>query len=355
MIQVGGHAATLIDFEIPARHGLRQTIGDTLGHRRHLPRAAHDPGDARRSARDMAELCPDAWLLNYTNPMAMLCWAYVRTARRSTKVVGLCHSVQHTTRTLAELRRRPVRGGRRSSAPASTTRRSSCASSATARTSTRCWTRRSSAIPELQRRVRVEMYRRLRLLPDRVERALGRVPAVVHARRRDDRALPAAGRRVRPAQRGEPRGVRADRGRSWRPASRSRSSAASSTRSLIVHSMVTGRSRGHLRQRPQRRADRPTCREGACVEVPCVVDRTGVQPTRVGALPPQLRRAQPHVPERRRADGAGGARGQPRARATTPRCSTRTPPRRCRPTRSTRWSTSCSRPTRRACPRGCTV
>ena len=54
-------------------------------HRRHLPRAADDPGDAGHRA-DMAELCPDAWLLNYTNPMAMLCWAYLQrlaAARRS--------------------------------------------------------------------------------------------------------------------------------------------------------------------------------------------------------------------------------------------------------------------------------
>ena len=74
MIQVGGHAATVIDHEIPARHGLRQTIGDTLG-----------IGGIFRTLRtipvmlgigdDMAEVCPDAWLLNYTNPMAMLCQA----------------------------------------------------------------------------------------------------------------------------------------------------------------------------------------------------------------------------------------------------------------------------------------
>ena len=72
MVQVGMHEATLADFEIPARHGLRQTIGDTLG-----------VGGIFRALRtiplmldigaDMAELCPDAWLLNYTNPMAILC------------------------------------------------------------------------------------------------------------------------------------------------------------------------------------------------------------------------------------------------------------------------------------------
>ena len=74
MIQVGGHAATLIDFEIPARHGLRQTIGDTLGIGG-IFRALRTIPVMQGIGRDMAELCPDAWLLNYTNPMAMLCWA----------------------------------------------------------------------------------------------------------------------------------------------------------------------------------------------------------------------------------------------------------------------------------------
>src|SRR5438477_8594820 len=99
-IQVGGFEATLRDFEIPKRHGLRQTIGDTLG-----------IGGIFRSLRtipvmlgiaaDMSELCPDAWLLNYTNPMAMLCWATYE-ASPHTRIVGLCHSVQNTTRQLAE-------------------------------------------------------------------------------------------------------------------------------------------------------------------------------------------------------------------------------------------------------------
>ena len=52
-------------------------------------------------AADMSELCPDAWLLNYTNPMAMLCWATYE-ASPQTRIVGLCHSVQNTTRQLAE-------------------------------------------------------------------------------------------------------------------------------------------------------------------------------------------------------------------------------------------------------------
>ncbi len=100
MIQVGGHAATLIDHEIPARYGLRQTIGDTLGVGG-VFRALRTIPVMEGIAADMAEVCPDAWLLNYTNPMAMLCWAtYIGTPQ--TRIVGLCHSVQNTTQQLAE-------------------------------------------------------------------------------------------------------------------------------------------------------------------------------------------------------------------------------------------------------------
>src|SRR4051794_10549527 len=102
MVQIGGHEATLLDFEIPARHGLRQTIADTLGIGgifRTLRTADH----MLALGNEMAELCPPrAWLLNYTNPMAMLCWL-VYAGTPTTNVVGLCHSVQATVRLMAEL------------------------------------------------------------------------------------------------------------------------------------------------------------------------------------------------------------------------------------------------------------
>ena len=163
MIQVGGHAATVLDYEIPARYGLRQTIGDTLGIGG-IFRALRTIPVMQGIAADMADVSPDAWLLNYTNPMAMLCWAtYAGTPQR--RIVGLCHSVQNTTRQLAELHRRPVRGGhvpRRGRQPpgvdpALRARRS--------RISTRSWTRRSNATPELRRHVRVELYKRLGRFP----------------------------------------------------------------------------------------------------------------------------------------------------------------------------------------------
>ena len=97
-IRAGGMEATHLDLEIPAKYGIEQGVGDTIG-----------PGGVFYGLRngfalleichDMEELCPDAWLLNYTNPMAILCW----TVKELTKVkfVGLCHSIPGTANLLA--------------------------------------------------------------------------------------------------------------------------------------------------------------------------------------------------------------------------------------------------------------
>jgi alpha-galactosidase len=90
--QVGGIKGFEYDYKIPLKYGVDQCIGDTLG-----------PGGVFRAlrsipvtldlARDMEELCPEAHLLNYVNPMAMICWSLGTT---SVKFVGLCHGVQTT-------------------------------------------------------------------------------------------------------------------------------------------------------------------------------------------------------------------------------------------------------------------
>ena len=91
-IQVGGYEpCTVIDFEIPKKYGLRQTIADTLGIGG-IMRALRTIPVMEDFARDMADVCPDAWLLNYTNPMAMLTGYMLRYT--PVKTVGLCHSVQ---------------------------------------------------------------------------------------------------------------------------------------------------------------------------------------------------------------------------------------------------------------------
>ena len=97
VFQVGGLEAYAIDVEIPREYGVDQTVGDTLG-----------PGGCFRGLRTvealrevavtMLEICPDALLLNYANPMSVNCWA---TDLLGVRVVGLCHSVQGTSQLLA--------------------------------------------------------------------------------------------------------------------------------------------------------------------------------------------------------------------------------------------------------------
>lgn len=91
-IQVGGYQpSTVIDFEIPKKYGLQQTIGDTLGIGG-IFRALRTIPVLLDMARDMQEVCPDTWFLNYSNPMAMLSGAIQRYT--DIRTVGLCHSVQ---------------------------------------------------------------------------------------------------------------------------------------------------------------------------------------------------------------------------------------------------------------------
>lgn len=99
MIQVGGYRpATMVDFEIPKRYGLRQTIGDTLGIGG-IMRGLRTIPVLLDMARDMEQVCPDVLHLNYVNPMAMNVWALDRAS--PIRTVGLCHSVQGTARELA--------------------------------------------------------------------------------------------------------------------------------------------------------------------------------------------------------------------------------------------------------------
>ncbi|PLS79112.1 MAG: alpha-glucosidase/alpha-galactosidase [Chloroflexi bacterium] len=98
-LQQGGLDAYALDIEIPQKYGVEQCVGDTLG-----------PGGVFRAlrtipvllelGREMDELAPHALLLNYVNPMAANCWAYDRATGRPH--VGLCHSVQGTSEMLAE-------------------------------------------------------------------------------------------------------------------------------------------------------------------------------------------------------------------------------------------------------------
>lgn len=98
-IEVSGTACVKFDNDIPLEYGIDQCIGDTIG-----------PGGLFKALRtapvwlevlaDVERICPQAWVLNYTNPMSILCLAAARASKA--KVIGLCHSVQHSSHQLAE-------------------------------------------------------------------------------------------------------------------------------------------------------------------------------------------------------------------------------------------------------------
>src|SRR5258708_6121749 len=89
MIQVAGYKpGTLIDFEVPKKYGLRQTIADTMGIGG-IMRVLRTIPVMLEMCRDMEQLCPDVTFLNYVNPIAMNCWAISPTTNINT--VGLCH------------------------------------------------------------------------------------------------------------------------------------------------------------------------------------------------------------------------------------------------------------------------
>jgi alpha-galactosidase len=284
MIQVGGHAATLLDFEIPARHGLRQTIGDTLGIGG-IFRAMRTIPVMLAIGEDMAELCPDALLLNYTNPMAMLCQAYAQGSPHG-RIVGLCHSVQYTTRTLAEYVGVPFEEiaflGAGVNHQAWILRFERAGEDLYPRLDERI-----EADPELQRHVRVDMYRRLGCFPtESSEHSAEYLPWYMHDDEAIERFRIPVGEYVRRSEENL-----AEYARTREAIARGEELAEDLERSveyapLIVHSMETGVERVIYGNVPNDALidDLPG---GACVEVPCVVDRTGVRPTRVGSLPPQ--------------------------------------------------------------------
>jgi alpha-galactosidase len=282
IVQVGGIDATRTDFAVPARFGLRQTIADTIGIGgifRHLRTSAF----LDALATDMAELCPDAWLLNYTNPMAMNV-QYLAMRAPQLKVVGLCHSVHWTVVGLCELVDVPFEEVTFTSAGVNH----------------QAWVlrwehrgrdlypeldRRIAADPQLRRRVRVDMYRRLGFYPTETsEHSSEYVPWYLRHDAEVERLRIDVGTYV---------GISEDNLAEY--AATRAALAAGAELDLpetpeyapqVIHSIVTGQPRvivgnvantGMITNLPA----------GAAVEVPCVVDGTGVRPVHVGDLPPQ--------------------------------------------------------------------
>jgi alpha-galactosidase len=284
-IQVGGFAATVTDFEIPRRYGVRQTIADTLGIGG-IMRGLRTIPVCVGIGRDMHELCPDALLLNYTNPMAMVPWG-VYAGSPFTNVVGVCHSVRDTHRFLARTVGVPEEdvafrtAGFNHQAFVLTFRRRSTGEDLYPRLREIV-----EADPEgLGRRVRVEIFRRFGYFPtESSEHSSEYVPWFLHLDEEVERFRCEIDEYIR---RSEENLAEWERTKRLLDAGEELEiEPTSELASEIIHSLETGtvrevytnvRNGGLIEGLP----------EDACVEVPTLVDKNGVQPTRIGALPPQ--------------------------------------------------------------------
>jgi len=90
-IAIGGKEAWEKDIEIPLKHGVLQTVGDTMGPGG-ISRALRVIPHTLAICRDMEELCPEAWLINYSNPLTPVCMAAIKGSR--IKTIGLCHGLR---------------------------------------------------------------------------------------------------------------------------------------------------------------------------------------------------------------------------------------------------------------------
>ncbi|GAA4904298.1 alpha-galactosidase [Nonomuraea thailandensis] len=283
-IDVGGYDAALSDFEIPHRYGVRQTVGDTLG-LGGIFRGLRAMPVLLDLARDMARLCSDAWLLNYTDPLAMLCGAVVAgTPLR--RVAGLCHSVRDTHALLADLIGRELDD----------------IDFLTAGLNHQAFVLRfeseglslydeldlvMAADPELRGHVRAEIYRRFGYFPtESSEHAAEYVswflphekevlrlnPPLNEGLRRRLRKYDAYERLREALAAGKPVLAR------WKHFEMA---------SEVIHSLLTGTPREVQLTLPNDGliGNLPA---GACVEVPALVDGAGIHPQPVGALPVQL-------------------------------------------------------------------
>jgi alpha-galactosidase len=279
MVQVGGHEATLRDFAIPKRYGIRATIGDTLG-LGGVSRALRTFPVICETAEEMVELCPGAWLLNYANPMAMLCWAvYDGTALE--RVVGLCHSVQHT----AEKLRRLLGIDELDYRVAGVNHLAFFLrlADASGRDLYPALRDAVDADPEgLGRTVRGELLRRFGYfvtessehVAEYVPWFLGDPDAIAHFRIPLDEYV----------RRSEENVAEFERVAAGAPA---KSSAGGEYAPAIIHALETGepfRFNGNVRN-DSLISNLP---RGSCVEVSCVADGNGIHPEEVGVLPPEL-------------------------------------------------------------------
>jgi alpha-galactosidase len=283
MVQIGMHEATLLDFEIPKKYGLKQTIADSMGIGG-IFRGLRTIPFVLDLASEMGEVCPKALLLNYTNPMSILMEA-LYTARPEINSIGLCHSVPYTAREIAS-----YIGVEHEDLLYE------CAGINHIAWMTRLEVNGEDAYPRLfeamedpdvyaKDKVRFELMRRFgyfvtessehnaEYVPyflkddDLIERF--NVPVDEYIRRSEEN-LVQYGETRRKLLAGEdfPLGRSVEYG------------------SLIIHSFVTGEARA-IYGNVKNTGLITNLPEGCCVEVPILVDDTGLRPCHVGDLPPQ--------------------------------------------------------------------
>jgi alpha-galactosidase len=283
VIQVGMHQATVRDFEIPAKYGLNQTIGDTIGVGG-IFRGLRTFPVLAGIARDMQQVCPQAWLLNYTNPMAMNI-TFLHHVAPGLKVLGLCHSVYWTMVGLCELIGVPYDE----------------VSYWSAGVNHQAWVlrwerggqdlypvldQRIAQDPQLRRRVRIDMYRRLGYYPTETsEHSSEYVPWYVRHPAEVERLRINIGEYISIS---EANLAEYDRVRAELADDAALPVDTSSTEYApqVIHSLETGTPRlisanvvnaGLITNLP----------DGIAVEVPTLLDALGAHPIRVGDLPPQ--------------------------------------------------------------------
>ncbi len=292
MFQVGGYKpSTVIDFEIPKKYGIKQTIADTLGIGG-IMRGLRTIPVFLDICKDMEELCPDVMFLQYVNPMAMNTWAINKASK--IKTVGLCHSVQGTAEALAGDIGVPyneinyICAGINHMAFYLKFERNGENLYPLIRKAleTKSYGRRYR---ELADHVRYEVFRRTGyFVTESSEHFSEYVPWFIKSSQPDlleqyeipiDEYITRCELQI---AEWEAEKAALERGELDEAYERSQEYG-----SLIIHSMETGTPRvvygnvanhGLIDNLPQ----------GCCVEVPCLVDKSGLQPTKIGMMPPQL-------------------------------------------------------------------
>ena len=297
--QIGGYEpATVTDFEVPKKYGLRHTIADTLGVGG-IMRGLRTVPHLWKLAEDMLAVCPDAIMLQYVNPMAINTWA-IAAKYPQIKQVGLCHSVQGTAEELANDLDIPIERIRYRSAGINHMAFYLNFEEVMADGSTRDLypdllkayaegrAPKPGWNPRCPNKVRYEMLTRVGyFVTESSEHFAEYTPWFIKRDRPDlieKFGIPLDEYPKRCVE-------QIDRWRSqaeaFRQADRIEVEASREYASSIMNSVWTGEpsviygnviNNGYITSLP----------DGCAVEVPCLVDRNGIQPTHIGALPPQL-------------------------------------------------------------------